>query len=119
MVTSIDSSESPCCSSSIATTVISLPRLSATTSWVVSSIRHCAIGATYRFGTADSRPSWLGKDLGVPDDLSDVASRVFDRWFERLWTAHRLEIEVAPARRLRRLRVQEGLRLYAPFGLRG
>jgi len=61
----------------------------------------------------------MGKDLGVPDDLRDVASRVRDRWFERLWTAHRLEIEVAPARRLRRLRVQEGIRLYAPFGLGG
>jgi len=53
----------------------------------------------------------------VSDDLRDAAARLTDRWFDRLWSTHRWEIEVAPARRFRGLRVQDGLRLDAPFGL--
>ena len=49
--------------------------------------------------------------------MIDVARRLSDRWFDRLWSSRRWEIEVAAARRVRGVRLQEGIRLYAPFGL--
>src|SRR4051812_7693027 len=47
------------CSSSIAVTVTSSPRLRATTSWVLSSIRHWAISSS---GGRGRRGCWLLRD---------------------------------------------------------
>src|SRR4051812_23734644 len=87
----MDSSASPSCSSSIAVTAISRPSLSATTSWVVSSIRHCAIAAMYpreceRFSPfcysspfQDHPMSWVAPRRHILERLPDVMALLRDR----------------------------------------
>lgn len=61
------------------------------------------------------------EDEVVPDEfraaLRQAAMHVFDDWFDRLWHDYRLEIEVHDGRRLRGRTLEDGLRLWAPFGL--
>src|SRR4051794_15151718 len=53
----------------------------------------------------------------VRAELQREAERLFDAWFDPLWEQRHLEIEVYPDRRWTLDRVEEGLRLRAPFGL--
>lgn len=53
----------------------------------------------------------------MTEELKAVAQRLADDWFDRLWLTKRLEIEVHAVRRRRGLDVEDGLRLWAPFGL--